>query len=66
MLIFFKVDFNSNYEFNEWVNILKNRSNFNFNTTVNELDKVLTLSTCFNDYGIRMVVQAKLVKIQKK
>ena len=46
---YIKVSFNSNSEFNEWTNILKNRSDFNFNTTINELDKVLTLSTCYNE-----------------
>ena len=29
-------------------------------------DKILTLSTCYNDYGMRLVVQAKLIKQVKK
>ena len=62
---YIKVNFNSNYEFNEWVNVLKNRSNFNFNTTVNELDKVLTLSTCYNE-NEKVVLHAKLIKLEQK
>lgn len=62
---YIKINFNSNYEFNEWVNVLKNRSNFNFNTTVNELDKVLTLSTCYNE-NEKVVLHAKLIKLEQK
>ena len=62
---YIQVNFDSNYEFNEWVNTLKNRSNYNFNTTVNELDKVLTLSTCYNELE-KVVLHAKLIKIEEK
>ena len=37
------------HEFNEWANMLLKRSAHNFNTSINEIDKVLTLSTCYND-----------------
>ena len=62
---YIKVSFNSNSEFNEWTNILKNRSDFNFNTTINELDKVLTLSTCYNE-NEKVVLHAKLIKLEQK
>ena len=48
------------------IDTMKERSVYDFNVNVSTNDKILTLSTCYNDYGIRMVVQAKLVKIQKK
>ena len=32
------------------------------NVDVTTEDKILTLSTCYNDEGIRIVVQAKLIK----
>ena len=35
-------------------------------TTVSTSDKILTLSTCENAYGGRIVVQAKLIKRQIK
>ena len=62
---YIKINFDSNYEFNEWANALKNRSNYNFNTEVNELDKVLTLSTCYNELE-KVVLHAKLIKIEEK
>ena len=62
---YIKISFDSNYEFNEWANALKNRSNYNFNTEVNELDKVLTLSTCYNELE-KVVLHAKLIKIEEK
>ena len=42
------------------------RSIYDFGVDVNKDDKLLTLSTCYNDNGIRLVVQAKLVKIQER
>ena len=41
--------------------MLINRSQFNFNTTINENDFILTLSTCYNDTE-KMVIHAKLIK----
>ena len=41
--------------------MLLDRSAHNFNTTINENDKVLTLSTCFNDKE-KVVLHAKLIK----
>ena len=52
---------NNNEEFLEFANMLINRSQFNFNTTINENDFILTLSTCYNDTE-KMVIHAKLIK----
>ena len=62
---YIKVNFNSNKEFNEWTSVLINRSTYNFNTIVSELDNILTLSTCYNDYE-KVVLHAKLIKKEIK
>jgi len=42
------------------------RSKYNFNASVNEGDKILTLSTCDNTGNKRIVMQAKLIKKMPK
>ena len=59
-------DFSSNYSYAKFLDEMKNRSIYDFNIPLDENDKVLTLSTCYNDKGVRLVLQAKLVKIQKR
>jgi sortase B len=58
---YIQVNFVSNDEFNKWSKLLLERSQHNFNTTINENDKVLTLSTCYNDKE-KIVLHAKLIK----
>jgi sortase B len=58
---YIKVNFSSTNEFTKWSKMLLKRSAHNFNTTINENDKVLTLSTCFNDKE-KVVLHAKLIK----
>ena len=58
---YIKVNFSSTNEFYKWSKMILNRSAHNFNTTINENDKVLTLSTCFNDKE-KVVLHAKLIK----
>lgn len=62
---YIKVNFNSNNEFLEWATILLNRSSYNFNTSINENDKILTLSTCRNN-NEKTVLHAKLIKIETR
>ena len=38
---------------------------YNFNTTVNDYDQILTLSTCYNN-SEKMVIHAKLIKKENK
>lgn len=59
-------DFSSDESFMEFAKTMKNRSIYDFGIDLNKDDKILTLSTCYNDNGIRLVVQAKLVKIQER
>ena len=58
--------FNDDNEFEKFVNTLMNRSSYNFNTVVSSTDRILTLSTCYNDTD-KVVMHAKLIKrIPKK
>ena len=49
-----------------WLDTMKKRNVSSINTSVDENDKILTLSTCQNNTGDRIVVHAKLIKMQKK
>ena len=55
----------SDNEFESFISLIKGRSSYNFETIVTNEDKVLTLSTCYNDND-KMVVHAKLIKYFKK
>lgn len=59
-------DFSTDQAFEEFVTTMEERSIYDFGVDVSSEDKLLTLSTCFNDKGTRLVVQAKLVKIQTR
>ena len=58
---YLKVNFDSNEEFMDFVNMLKSRSQYDFNVSFNGEDKILTLSTCYNEEE-RVVLHAKLIK----
>lgn len=55
-------NFPTEEEYNQFLNTLKSRSSVNFSATVNPSDKVLTLSTCKDNFGSRVVMHAKLIK----
>lgn len=61
---YLQTEFKDEREYQRFLNILKNRSNHNFNTSITSNDTILTLSTCYND-SEKMVVNAKLIKKQK-
>lgn len=52
--------FKDNDEFNNFINTLKQRSVYNYGVEVNANDKILTLSSCYDDKK-RMVLHAKLI-----
>ena len=62
---YLQTEFKDKREYQRFLNILKNRSNHNFNTSITSNNTILTLSTCYND-SEKMVVHAKLIKKQKK
>ena len=55
----------SDTEYLNFLNTIKERSKYNFNTELNTDDKILTLSTCYSDTE-RTVVHAKLIKRNKR
>ena len=61
---YIKVKFNDD-DFKDFYTMLLNRSEYNFNTNVTTKDKILTLSTCYND-NEKVVLHAKLIKQEKK
>jgi len=62
---YLRVEFQSDNDFLNFANKLIKRSNHNFNTTINKKDKILTLSTCYNNED-KVVLHAKLIKIETK
>ena len=62
---YLQIDFYDNSEFLEFGNMLLNRSAYNFNTSISENDKILTLSTCYSDTE-KTVLHAKLIKREVK
>lgn len=58
--------FNSKETYKKFINDLKNKSSFDFKTTVSENDKIITLSTCDDTGTKRIAVHAKLIKIENK
>lgn len=61
---YLKTYFDSDSDHQEFLNTLKNRSIYNFKEDVNSSDKILTLSTCSDDGTKRMVIHAKMIKIE--
>ena len=54
-------NFESDDEFKAFINTIKERSVYNYNVDVSTNDKILTLSSCY-DNEKRMVLHAKLIK----
>ena len=54
-------DFKDDNTYLDFLNTIKERSKYNFNTTLSENDTILTLSTCYSDTE-RTVVHAKKIK----
>ncbi|MDE6292215.1 MAG: class B sortase [Bacilli bacterium] len=52
-------------EFADWLELIKNRSIHNFNVDLTKDDKVLTLSTCYENEK-KLAIHAKLIRIQPK
>lgn len=63
---YIKVNFKSDDDFGDFVNTLKERSVHDFGVDVDSSDQVLTLSTCYDMNDNRMVLHAKLIKLEEK
>ena len=62
---YLEINFSEDDRFFEFLNKMKERSIYDFKTTVNANDRILTLSTCYNKKE-RVVMHAKLIKSQKR
>lgn len=62
---YLKISFKNNNEFLNFNDNLIKRSVYDFKTTVNENDKIITLSTCYGK-DERLVLHAKLIKKSAK
>lgn len=58
--------FNSVDTYSKFLETIKNRSTYNFNTEVSTDDKIITLSTCDNTGTKRIAIHAKLINIENK
>lgn len=54
-------NFETDKEYQKFLDVIKERSLYDFNTTLTTTDKILTLSTCYSETE-RTVVHAKLIK----
>lgn len=62
---YIQTDFQNDKTYQEFLNKIKKRSIYDFQTTVNTKNKILTLSTCYNR-NERIVLHSKLIRSQKK
>ena len=58
---YIKTEFQTDAEYQTFLDMLKERSAVEFDTTLNTTDKILTLSTCYNKTD-KVVMHAKLIK----
>lgn len=63
---YLEINFETEQEFLNFTNKLINRSAYNFYTSINKDDKILTLSTCYNNDNERVILHAKLIKKETK
>ena len=58
---YIKTNFTNDDEYLNFLNLIKNRSIYDFKTNISINNKILTLSTCFDDNS-KVVLHAKLIK----
>ena len=63
---YLKTDFVDDKDYGKWLETIKTRSKFDYNTEINSNDKIMTLSSCYTTDGIRVAVHAKLIKSEKR
>jgi len=57
--------FKNEETFENFLNFIKDRSIYDFNTNLSEEDKIITLSTCYSS-NEKVVMHAKLIKLEEK
>lgn len=63
---YLRTSFYSLDDYDEWLDLMRERSIYDFNVDVGVDDRILTLSTCDDTGNYRVVLQAKLVGIKYK
>ncbi len=63
---YLKTYFDTDTEYQEFLDTLRSRSIYNFGEKPTFDDKILTLSTCSDDGTKRMVIHAKMIKVEYK
>lgn len=63
---YLRTEFADDNDFLEFAQKLQNRTVFNFDTTLSQNDKILTLSSCYKNSDNRIVLHAKLIKKSSK
>lgn len=61
---YLKTYFENNNEYSNFLNTISKRSIYNFNKDLSTDDKILTLSTCTDDGTKRIVIHAKMIKVE--
>lgn len=62
---YLQTNFNDETEYQNFLDMIKDRSSHNFDTNVASTDNILTLSTCYNNSD-KIIVHAKLIKKENK
>ena len=62
---YLEINFNDNEKYVDFLNMLQDRSELKFDVSLNEEDKILTLSTCYKEND-RVVLHAKLIKMEAR
>ena len=63
---YLQTEFNSDEEYMKFLKMLYKRSEYDFKINFSKEDKILSLSTCYNNDKERVVMHAKLIKIQNR
>lgn len=59
---FIETEFDSNDDYQNFINLINNRSEYNFDSSPTTNDKILTLSTCYTTNTEKLVLHAKKIK----
>ena len=62
---YLKINFSNKEQQQKFINLIKNRSIYDFKIDVTLDDKIITLSSCYDDLN-KVVLHAKLIKYKEK
>lgn len=62
---YIQTEFDTDEDYLQFLKMIRERSIYNYQINLNENDKIITLSTCYDD-NTKVVLHAKLIKREKK